>query len=583
VLSIRQELAELQKRFNALGAHAAVLPDPSAPRTNHNLSPPTPHTTAPLCFPAQLSLSLSLLTCTPLCLRGAPSLLLRAADQQRSTEQSSSLLLASRKSVKSLRALAAGGEAALAHQREEETRASEDELKRLDEQIVTLRRKHDLLHEKNQKKRNELDTLADKLKDLHNTRFNPRDSPEARLGEMEAKLGESAGKYDDEHRLKMSYEQVINRLKKEQLEWPAEIKQLDGLLAQKETDYEQLLVMSHDANASKEAAKQELGKFESLVLDERKQREKELQERRAVLQKKQQLSAELDRSERERKAALAEQQKLSGDDAVKLEAQKMEALIKEEHAKIAAYEAAFQQIKEATGVSDVNEVIQRFLLQEETHQNLLSMTRESQGKIEELQQHVEEEKRLVMAAEYSLASGGAELATGAQDGNSGATIAAQKALGKARERWKKLLKTSVNTKSAVQHIVDVLEPLREKDEVVAPMSDDTLLQHLQFAESKLQLIAQAFFEMEDEHKELLASAPQPSASSKGHANTLKKDPSQSIFDRHREAEADTEEEFEEDMEEDVIDRNALKKQSGQIVDKGAKKKKPRRRRAKADE
>ena len=60
---------------------------------------------------------------------------------------------------------------------------------------------------------------------------------------------------------------------------------------------------------------------------------------------------------------------------MKLEAIKMEALIKEEHAKIAAYEAAFQQIKEATGVSDVNEVIQRFLLQEETHQNLLSMTR----------------------------------------------------------------------------------------------------------------------------------------------------------------------------------------------------------------
>ena len=41
------------------------------------------------------------------------------------------------------------------------------------------------------------------------------------------------------------------------------------------------------------------------------------------------------------------------------EAQKMEALIKEEHAKIAAYEAAFQQIKEATGVSDVNEVRRR--------------------------------------------------------------------------------------------------------------------------------------------------------------------------------------------------------------------------------
>ena len=150
----------------------------------------------------------------------------------------------------------------------------------LDEQIVALRRKHDQLHEKNQKKRSELDNLADKLKDLHNTKFNPKETPEARLKAMEERLRSAAQRYDDEHRLKMSYEQVITRLKKEQLEWPAEIKQLETLLAQKETDYEQLLVMSHDANASKEAAKVELGKFESLVLDERKQREKELQERR---------------------------------------------------------------------------------------------------------------------------------------------------------------------------------------------------------------------------------------------------------------------------------------------------------------
>ena len=100
--------------------------------------------------------------------------------------------------------------------------------------------------------------------------------------------------------MKMSYEQVIPRLKKEQLEWPADVKQLESLLGQKESDYEQLLVMSHDANSSKEAAKVELGKFESLVLDERKQREKELQERRQVLQKKQQQASELDKAERER-------------------------------------------------------------------------------------------------------------------------------------------------------------------------------------------------------------------------------------------------------------------------------------------
>mgnify|MGYP007078115451 CR=1 FL=1 len=41
--------------------------------------------------------------------------------------------------------------------------------------------------------------------------------------------------------------------------------------------------------------------------------------------------------------------------------------------KIASYEAAFKEIKEATGVADVNEVIQKFITQEETHKNLQAM------------------------------------------------------------------------------------------------------------------------------------------------------------------------------------------------------------------
>lgn len=509
------------------------------------------------------------------------------SDQQRATEASSSLLLATRKAAKSSKSIrvsdsTASLDGASTKQLDATGVPPEEELKRLDEQIVSLRRKHDKLHEKNQMKRSELDVLADKLKDLHNTRFNPRETPEGRLDAMEGRLNECAARYDEEHRLKMSYEQVINRLKKEQLEWPAEVKHLETLLGGKETDYEQLLVMSHDANSSKESAKVELSKFESLVLDERKSRERELQERRQVLQKKQQLAAELDRSERERRATLQDQQRSAGEDQVKIEAQKMEALIKEEHAKIAAYEAAFQQIKEATGVSDVNEVIQRFLLQEETHQNLLHMTSESQNRIAELQQAVDVEKTQVMNAEYSAANGDAE-AAGAQETDSAQTHAAQKALNKQRERWVKVAKILVNTKSATQHIVDVLEPLREKDEVVAPMSDDTLLQHLEFAESKLGLISSAFYEMDAEHKVLLSSISQPapakSSSAKKEAFNV------SAFDRSADKDNDSEEEFEEDLEEDVMDRSALKKQSTSIVDKGAKKKKKMggKRRSKGDD
>lgn len=45
---------------------------------------------------------------------------------------------------------------------------------------------------------------------------------------------------------------------------------------------------------------------------------------------------------------------------------------------MSAYESAFRKIKDATGVGDINEVIQKFLTQEQTQENLLLMTKEAQ-------------------------------------------------------------------------------------------------------------------------------------------------------------------------------------------------------------
>merc|ERR1719230_754816 len=81
-----------------------------------------------------------------------------------------------------------------------------------------------------------------------------------------------------------------------------------------------------------------------------------------------------------------------------------EADIEEEQEKIASYEAAFREIKEATGVADVNEVIQKFITQEETHKNLLAMTKESQSKIEALTAKKAAVQERVQALKFSSSS-----------------------------------------------------------------------------------------------------------------------------------------------------------------------------------
>ena len=64
------------------------------------------------------------------------------------------------------------------------------ELKRLDEEIVKLRTKHDKLHDSNQRKRTELNMLADKLKELHSGSYSAEATPQIRLKEGEEQVTE---------------------------------------------------------------------------------------------------------------------------------------------------------------------------------------------------------------------------------------------------------------------------------------------------------------------------------------------------------------------------------------------------------
>merc|ERR1719197_1119601 len=81
-----------------------------------------------------------------------------------------------------------------------------------------------------------------------------------------------------------------------------------------------------------------------------------------------------------------------------------DSFVEEHKQKVADYEEAFHRIKEATGVADVNEVIQKFLTQEDTHKNLTSLTRENQHKIDQLSE--ERRKLRLQVEELKFSSGG---------------------------------------------------------------------------------------------------------------------------------------------------------------------------------
>jgi len=453
-------------------------------------------------------------------------------------------------------------------QRERSTAATvrqdnESELSRLDEQITMLRRKHDELAHSNMEKRRELEKLTDRLQDLSKEASMPSVENNTVMKEikaLEARLAKAVAKYEDAYEVRRTYEQIVKRLKEERIGFANQLEARELTLAAKEGDYEELLLMSHDANQSKELAKQELSKFEALVSEERKLREKELAERRALVQKKQEINADLERREKARREAMAappEVGKPMGGSQHTI----TEADIEEEQEKIASYEAAFREIKEATGVADVNEVIQKFITQEETHKNLLAMTKESQSKIEALTEQKTSVQERVQRLKYSVVSEEPAMA---------APAGSDRKSERQRVKYERLTKVLVAVKAGIQHLSERLEGVKLEEPPLV-LTDDNMVEVLIQCEQRLKIVLDAIRQEEEALVRDLGEAAlhKPSA--------MPLEPpvlnNYRVKDAEGAEEAPSEEEFEEDLEEEVVDRDALKKQSGTILDKATKKSK----------
>jgi len=117
-----------------------------------------------------------------------------------------------------------------------------------------------------------------------------------------------------------------------------------------------------------------------------------LEQREKMLKKQQELDKQSDKQMKEMAATQDPSANVSNDFAA------------EELQKVRDYEEALNRIKEATGVIDVNEIIQKFLTQEDTRRNLTNLTKENQAAIDKL---TEERRRLrLQVDDLKFSSGG---------------------------------------------------------------------------------------------------------------------------------------------------------------------------------
>lgn len=147
------------------------------------------------------------------------------------------------------------------------------------------------------------------------------------------------------------------------------------------------------------------------------------------------------------------------------------------HSKIDIFESAFRKIKEATGVSDVNEVIAKIFSQEGTTENLIVVSKEHQARVTQLLRDIATKRVKVEQLKYN-GLGTMQRRKLVDELEQNQTLSSTR-LDRSRRKFERLTKMLLEIKSGIHHLADKLEatlstPTRQR-------SDDTvrLLQDVQ--------------------------------------------------------------------------------------------------------
>ncbi|KAI8927052.1 hypothetical protein BC831DRAFT_504122 [Entophlyctis helioformis] len=379
-------------------------------------------------------------------------------------------------------------------------RLSMTELEKFDHKICEIQKKYDELQAEARAKETKLRGLIDQLADLKReadmVKSNMKDSPQAKeIRMLENRLDKAMIKYNEAQSIRKTYEQIVKRLQDERLSFDNQLANFEKTLKAKKQDAAELEMMSRDANHAKEVAKAELGRFEQQINEERKQREKDLQMRKELVKHKLEINDKLDRKA-SKSITKMDDQNADANGGNDIKEQYDEATEK----KMGDYEETMRLIKEATGVSDINEVIAKFQSQGDTHAHLVQLQQANEARIEELKS-----KKTHVLAEFEELKYTGE----SRHSNSRRMIeefqqhlaVSHQRMEEARQKYERAAKVLTNAKAGVQHLTDKLDSIRLASALVPhiaspdvpstteAVTDENVSQMLQGCVKKLESLA----------------------------------------------------------------------------------------------
>ncbi|CAI9591377.1 unnamed protein product [Staurois parvus] len=397
------------------------------------------------------------------------------------------------------------------------------------------------------------------------------ETPQQNLRMLENRLEKAQLKLQESEHINNVYQKLKDHMQEESLTFQSQLDLLEAEILRQRQEMKELQMVNKEAVTSREMARAELQLQEEEFHRERREREAILQEYKRKAEERR-LFAERDRR--------AQRVSLPGEDTP-VETQ-LVASGQEEEKAIRTYQEAFQKIKEATGVTDTQEVVRRFVAQGETYRHLDELKSENEKTLVRLKEEKEKLQEVFQELKYS---GEAKLSSGQQVLEELQTHLQkeEKRRDKCKEDLDRMSKIMGTAKSGMEHLASKVQhvkaprshfPARD----LSPQSDEYILDLLETTEKKLQKlleeldgqdVAAVLKQMEEEEFQAKIEGKLPAHNVR---ISLPAPTKQDSFEDEEDSGED---------EGDVVTRAALKRQSQQIIESKTKRKsRPKKKKGK---
>jgi hypothetical protein len=301
---------------------------------------------------------------------------------------------------------------------------------------------------------------------------------------LENKLDKAMIKYNEAQSIRKTYEMIVKRLKDERVGYDNQLAAIEQSLKGKEHDFEELLLLSYDAKHAMEISEAELRKFEAQVQAKRELRDNEVSEQRKAVQQRIENKTKVEEKTKEDHDKDIENKKAEHENARIHDLNKKivgQETIDKEKRDLLKYDKSMRRIKDATGVKDINEIIQKFVTQKDTMNNLNSQKQDCEKKILELNEEKFETKKKLDKVRYE----GEESITRKQIDEVEKNCAnANSTYEHNKDKLERIKKVLIDCKAGVEHLSDKLIDIKLDEEPNITCTDETLVESLMQIEKK---------------------------------------------------------------------------------------------------